>query len=157
MAHFFYRDLVEATAQRYGLDANLVHALVLQESSGQPHATRFEPHFWLRYMEPQARWKGEHPLRWASSIGLMQIMPTSAEEVGFDLRQGPEDLFKPVVNLDVGCKILAERLRWAGGDVRRAVASYNGGKGNYTGKRAQQYADEVLAKYEDIKQRWKAA
>lgn len=148
----FWRTHIETIAPRHGLDPDLVEAIVEQESDGLPHATRFEPDFWQRYMATKPEWDGCQPERFASSIGLMQLMPTTAMEHGYPLKnEGPEGLFSPLVNLEYGCRVLAALLVWAKGDVHQAAAGYNGGRGGYAKARPQRYADSVLAKFERIR------
>ncbi len=67
----------------------------------------------------------------ADARGLMQIIPPTARrlasEVGLsDFELG--DLFVPRINLTLGCHYLASLLTRFGGDVERAVASYNAGE-----------------------------
>jgi len=68
-----------------------------------------------------------------------------AVELGFT--GDPELLFVPRIGLDWGCRKLATLLQWAEGDVVRALAAYNGGKGGNTTPplRNLAYAERVLA------------
>ncbi len=156
MEQFHYRAEVELVSAKVGLDPLLVEAVVWQESAGDAHARRPEPKFWQRYLESREEWNGYHWLRISSSLGLMQIMPTTAVETRI-VRRGdvdfPESLFRPLVNLEVGCTLLKGLLTWAGGDLRKALAAYNGGKGAYVAAQPQAYAVQVLAKYDTLKLR----
>ena len=64
------------------------------------------------------------------AIGLAQITPIGLEEVrqqyGKYVGECP-DLFNPVVNMDVGKHLLSHYLEVSKGDVRGALALYNGG------------------------------
>ena len=64
------------------------------------------------------------------AIGLAQITPIGLQEVrnqdGVYLNECP-DLFDPLVNMDVGKRLLSHYLRVSKGDVRGALALYNGG------------------------------
>jgi soluble lytic murein transglycosylase-like protein len=122
----WYRAEIEAAAREHGLDADLVEAVVLTESSGLANAYRFEPDFFRRYMEGKPQWIGANPRRVSASYGLMQVMLPVAVELGYVGE--PEGLFVPSVALDVGCQKLASLLKWSGGNVDAALASYNGGK-----------------------------
>lgn len=160
---FAYADLVREIAPAYGLDPDLVIALCLVESSGNPKAYRFEPAFFRRYMAHDPRWRAADPKRVSASYGLTQVMFLVAVEFGFPDTDDPELLFDPRLNLHYGCKVLAERMAWvakAAADVsddvrlRAALASYNGGKGgnaaDHRPDRNAQYAAKVLARLADV-------
>ena len=143
---YWYHAETATMAQRHGLPVDLVTAVVLTESSGQTHAYRHEPAFWRRYLEGKPEWDGANPARVSASYGLMQVMFPVAVEFGYARHDPPEYLFVPLIGLDYGCKVLRERMDWAKGDVRAALASYNGGKGgNAPGGllRNAAYADKV--------------
>jgi soluble lytic murein transglycosylase-like protein len=144
-----YRDLVEATAGGHGLDANVVEAIVIAESSGQTDAFRYEPGFYRRYLETKPEYAGQNPRRIASSYGLMQVMFTTAQQYGFT--DAPEALFLPETGLQYGCLHFARLLSWAKGDLRKALAAYNGGQGNWNGADAQRYATKVTKLYASVK------
>ncbi len=57
------------------------------------------------------------------AVGLMQLLPETAAEVGFP---NPAD---PASNLEAGCKYLSALLESFGGDVELALAAYNAGPG----------------------------
>jgi len=144
-----YRPEIEITASRHGLTADLVEAVVMVESNGYTDAFRYEPDFWRRYLRGKPEWDGANPRRVSSSYGLCQVMFPVAVEHGMARTEPPEYLFVPLIGLDYGCRVLAQRLAWARGDLRAALASYNGGKGgNAPGGplRNGAYADTVLAK-----------
>ena len=144
-----YRKEIEGAAHERGLDPNLVEAVVICESSGRTDAFRFEPMFYERYLKGRPQWAGQNPRRVASSYGLMQVMYTTAVEHGFSY-DAPEYLFIPTVGLDMGCTVLAAFLEWAGGDVLKALAAYNGGQGNWLGGQAQLYSKKVNRVLEEI-------
>jgi soluble lytic murein transglycosylase-like protein len=124
-----YRREIEQAAREHGLPPNLLEALVLVESSGKAHAYRFEPGFWRRYLQDKTEYRGANPERVSSSYGLCQVMYPVAKELGF---QGePEMLFVPSVSLFFGAAKLKELLLWANGEVDKAVAAYNAGRGNW--------------------------
>lgn len=146
---FWYRAEVELIAGRHALTPDLVQAVCLIESSGQTDAFRPEPAFWDRYLRGKPEWDGANPRRVSASYGLMQVMFPVAVEHGMARTEPPEYLFVPLIGLEYGCRVLAARLEWARGDLRAALASYNGGKGgNAPGGplRNGAYADKVLAK-----------
>lgn len=144
-----YRPLIEQTAKQYSLDPNLVEAIVIAESNACTDAFRYEPGFYDRYLRDSSEWRDWNPRRVSSSYGLMQVLFTTAKSYGFgDL---PELLFLPDVGLKYGCLHLTKMLSFAGQDVRKALAAYNGGQGNWKGADAQKYAARVSKLYEAVK------
>lgn len=169
-----FNDIVQQHAAEFKLEPNLIRAIIIKESSWNPYAWNPEPHY--RYLWNVATDRpfrvltvseriAEVPPRdfpflagdrdqewWAqqASWGLMQIMGAVAREYGF---RGPylPELVDPGINIRIGCKVLTSALRWANGDVRKAVASYNGGRGNYGAPEPQAYAATVLRHLEKLK------
>lgn len=157
----FYSNEIEIAAARYSLPPRLVEAIVIQESSGDTDAFRYEPAFWKRYLVHLPRFKGSNPRRVSSSYGLMQVMFTTAQERGYP--GTPEGLFVPEVGLDVGCRHLRWLVGWATGSqfagalpqrqLRSVLASYNGGKADNAPDyphpllRNDSYASKVLKLY----------
>ena len=94
-----YDDLIQRTAQSYGVDYALVKAVVHAESSFNPAAVSR---------------KGAH--------GLMQLMPATAE------RYGVLDLIDPEANVTGGVRYLRDLLEMFDQDTRLAVAAYNAGE-----------------------------
>ena len=106
----FSKEIAQA-ASRHGVPHQLVRAVVFQES-------RFNP---------KARGKkGEY--------GLMQVLPSGAvadwARVHKVAPPGPDELFEPQKNLEIGCWYLGRALRkWQGYkcSVELALAQYNAG------------------------------
>jgi len=92
-----FTEAIAEAAARHGLDAKLLHALVLTESAYRPNAVSH-----------------------AGAAGLTQLMPATARELGVD------DRFDPVENLRGGADYLARQLKRFG-DVRLALAAFNAG------------------------------
>lgn len=90
--------LVESAAVNHGLDRGLVKSVMKQESAFKPCA-----------------------LSVAGAMGLMQIMPDTADMLHLD------DPFDPAKNVDAGAKFLKSMLDRFGGDVAMALAAYNAG------------------------------
>lgn len=154
--NFWYRAEVEAIVSNRLLDPDLVQAICMVESSGKTYAYRYEPRFWVRYMEKKPRWDGANPERVSASYGLMQVMFPVAIEHGYDDRDPPEGLFVPTVGLEFGVRVLMHNLGWSNGDIPAALAAYNGGRtrDNAPGanpKRNQGYVDKVLTQMAIIK------
>jgi soluble lytic murein transglycosylase-like protein len=139
----WYRAEIEMAADEHGFDADLLEALILTESSGLTNAYRFEPDFHRRYLAGKKEWEGKNPRRVSASYGLCQVMFPVAVELGFIGE--PEDLFSPVVGIEYGAKKLAAELAWAKGNVDQALASYNGGRGNWKAETPQRYVTKVKA------------
>ena len=77
----------------------------------------------------------------AGARGLMQIMPFWLEE----LDQPQANLFRIPINLRFGCTILRHYLDKENGNLRPALARYNGSFGN------RQYPDKVFSA---LSERW---
>src|SRR5262245_16043421 len=119
--------LARETAERHGLDPDLVMAVVSVESGFQPRA-----------VSPKG------------ARGLMQLMPPTAKELGV------RDAFDPAANLDGGSRHLSALLARYNGDLNKALAAYNAGQGavdRHQGvppyRETRDYVRKVLRKYED--------
>ena len=67
------------------------------------------------------------------AVGLMQVLPTTgawaAEKIGMD-DYSLEQLWKPEVNIRIGCWYLSYLCKMFNGDLRKVFAAYNAGPGN---------------------------
>lgn len=90
-------ELADAAADKYGLPRHLVRSVMAAESAFQPLA-----------LSPKG------------AIGLMQLMPGTAAELGVD----PYD---PAQNVDAGARYLRDLLSKYDGGLRHALAAYNAG------------------------------
>ena len=105
-----YEAIVEGHARNYRLDPALLAAVIYRES-------KFDARAGSR----------------AGAIGLMQLTPATAR--GIALRTGGTrfkmaDLYDPEINIRYGAWYLRHLLDSFDGDVRKALAAYNGGRGN---------------------------
>lgn len=110
---FPYRDLVEASAQKYGVDPLLLVALMRQESSFDPAAGSS-----------------------AGARGLTQFLPSTAALLAPSIGLSSfsdADLNRPAVAIKLGARYLADLTREFGGNPYVAVAAYNAGSGNVHG------------------------
>ena len=103
-----YRELATSAAERQGLPAALVLAVIATETGGtfNPNAIRQEVKI------------GD------ASRGLMQILYATAKGLGYT--GTPEGLFDPATNIDFGTRYLAQQLGRAG-TFEGAASAYNGG------------------------------
>ncbi len=96
-----YSALVDAAASRYGVDANLLHAVIQAESGYNSTATSAK-----------------------GAVGLMQLMPETAERYGVRNRHDPEQ------NIRGGARYLSDLIELFESNLRLAVAAYNAGENN---------------------------
>lgn len=97
-----YDALIKKASEKYGIPYETFRKQLFQES-------RFDPN---------AKSK-------AGAIGIGQIMPGTARRY-FGVKD-TEDLYNPILNIDLAAKILARNIADCGGDLNRALALYNGG------------------------------
>ena len=105
IAHLVKRQnlemVIEKYARQYGVDQDLVWAVIRQESGFNPHA-----------VSPKG------------AMGLMQLMPGTAAMLGV------ADAFDVEQNIAGGVKYLEQCLSQFNQDVSLALAAYNAGPGN---------------------------
>ena len=160
MAYPFQKE-IQAAAARHGLDPNLVAAIVSVESCFQPQAVRYEAKFQKKYIDPHPKYgflDAKTRTLLSSSLGLMQTMGLVAHEDGLSLLK-LEDLFRPEIALEYGCKQLKQLIEryWQSPPKRvitNAIAAYNAGTARVgkAGKYVNQgYVDKVWGKFEEYK------
>jgi soluble lytic murein transglycosylase-like protein len=131
-------------AQEYGLPADLVCAVIEQESGWDTTAMRFEPDFFMKYVRPSylaGRMKATEAYARAYSWGLMQIMGETAREEGFT-GEFLTALCDPETGIDAGCKHLAiifKKVPIGPSAQTIALERYNGGSN-------PNYAPETIAR-----------
>ncbi|MCU1258079.1 MAG: Lytic transglycosylase, catalytic [Bryobacterales bacterium] len=90
--------LVDDAARRTGVSADLIHAVIQQESAFRPCAVSNK-----------------------GARGLMQLMPATMEEFGV------VDGFDPDQNVSAGAALLKQLLARYSGDLNRVLGAYNAG------------------------------
>lgn len=120
-----YATQINSSASKYGVDPNLIAAIIKQESSFNPNATSR-----------------------SGAQGLMQLMPSTAKGLGV------KNSFDPAQNIEGGTKYIADQIKAFGGDIKKALYAYNAGAGNVSKilassdkywKEPKNYANKVLA------------
>nr|WP_237158083.1 lytic transglycosylase domain-containing protein [Shewanella psychrophila] len=98
-----YDELIGQAAKRHKLDPALIRAVIHAESAFNVFA-----------------------LSRTGAMGLMQLMPETAKELGVS------NAFRPDQNIDGGAKYLAQMLKRFDGDIELACAAYNAGPATVT-------------------------
>lgn len=96
-----FRELVEAAAALYKVDADLITSVIAVESNFDPKA-----------VSPK------------NARGLMQLLPETAA------RLGVKNVFDPRENIDGGTRYLRDLLQLYNNDLALALAAYNAGPEN---------------------------
>jgi hypothetical protein len=128
-------------SQSYGVDYDLIKAVVATESA-----------FNSKAVSPKG------------AVGLMQLMPTTAQRYGVQSDRGATvsaKLTDPDLNIQTGTRYLADLLRLFGGQTELALAAYNAGEGavaragnripNY--RETQAYVQRVMGVYRVLQAR----
>jgi soluble lytic murein transglycosylase-like protein len=128
-ARHAYDDIIAEAADKYNLDPHMIRAVMQAESAFNAMA-----------VSP------------VGALGLMQLMPKVAAELGAD------DPMDPRQNIMAGSRHLSQLLNSHRGNVKLALASYNAGPGNvakYRGippfKETRNYVKRVTALLADAK------
>lgn len=95
------KEFLQQLSAEHGVPLEMILAVIQQESGGNPSA--------------------KSP---AGALGLMQLMPGTAADLGV------QNALDPRQNVTGGVKYLARMLKMFDGDVQKALAGYNAGPGN---------------------------
>lgn len=119
-------DIFEKAADKYDVSIDLLKAIAKQESNFKADAVSR-----------------------SGAMGVMQLMPATAKELGVT------NAFDPEQNIMGGAKYISKLLDQYNGDTKLALAAYNAGSGNvrkYGGippfKETQNYVVKVMGYYE---------
>lgn len=126
---------IDEASSKYGIDCSLIKSVIKQESCFNPEAVSK-----------------------SGAEGLMQLMPSTARSLGVS------NPFDALENIDAGTRYLKSLLNSFNGDIKLALAAYNGGIGrmeklgvNSDGKiskmpmETQNYVKKVIQNYEKYK------
>lgn len=110
-----YAEIINRCARQYGVDAQVVAAVIKAESSFQSRAQSS-----------------------SGAFGLMQVIPSTWKQVNNEIKactgrhQGDctrECFFNPEINIAIGTAYLGKLYKSYNGDMVRALAAYNAGPG----------------------------
>jgi hypothetical protein len=105
-------SLAKQNALAHHLDPAIVCAIIEQESSWNPHAIRYEPLFFAKYVAPlytNNKISATEAYARGFSWGLMQVMGQTAREAGF-AEPFLSLLCDPGTALEVGCRVFRKKL-----------------------------------------------
>ena len=122
------RTMIDEVARQYGVEPQLVRAVVAAESNFNAHAVSR-----------------------VGAVGLMQVMPATAGDYGVTSTAA---LFDPKTNLRTGTRHLKHLLDKYRGDYGRVIMAYNAGEGvvdrtnnNVTYQETLDYTEAVISHY----------
>ncbi|MGQ9615719.1 MAG: lytic transglycosylase domain-containing protein [Spirochaetota bacterium] len=121
-----YGPIIEAVSKKYGIPSELIRAVVKQESNFNVNAISRK-----------------------GAMGLMQLMPQTADLLGV---QNP---FNPEENIVAGTRYLVDLINRYGGNLNKALAAYNAGPRNVEDEipdieETRSFVDSVLRSYEEF-------
>ena len=122
-----YRPWIEQYGQQFGVDPDFIAAVMTVESRGNPNATSS-----------------------AGAMGLMQLMPGTARDLGVANAYDPEE------NIRGGSKLLSRHLKRYKGDLKLTLAAYNAGPrraedGSWVNiTETRRYVSKILGIYQGV-------
>ncbi len=107
----YFKDLILPAAEEEDFNPLFLYSVIRQESLFEAHAQSS-----------------------AGARGLMQIVPTTGQEVASELgwpkNYTTSDLYRPIVSVRLGSHYLARQRDYFDDDLYATLAGYNGGPGN---------------------------
>lgn len=142
--------LIDVNSKKYSLDSDLIRAIVLVESGGNPFTVRYEPAWKYLYFAREFAEKLNitYPTEvflQSTSWGYMQVMGSVCRELSFT--DMITKLATPEIGMDYGCKKLAQ-VKGKYENETDIISAYNAGSpkktagGMYSN---QKYVDRVHA------------
>lgn len=126
-----FASIVKDASGKYGVDEDLIRAVIRQESGFNPNAESC-----------------------CGAMGMMQLMPETAKDLGVSNAWDPRE------NIMGGVKYLKSLLDRFDGNMTKALAGYNAGPGaveKHGGvppfPETQNYVSSILGMYEDYKKK----
>jgi len=126
-----YEDVIRKAAEQFGIEANLIKAIIKAESSFDPDA-----------------------ISESGAQGLMQLMPDTANDMKVD------DPFDPEENIFGGTRYLSLLLQRFNQDKRLAIAAYNVGPTTVTKHNAvppipqtRRFVEKVMKFYREFNEK----
>ena len=123
-------EIIETISEKYGIDSDFIKAIIKQESGFNTRATSKK-----------------------GAMGLMQLMPKTAESLGV------LDAYNPSQNIEGGVKYLKGLLDKYDNNKELALAAYNAGPGavkKYGGippyKETKNYINAIMGTYNKVKE-----
>ena len=123
-------ELIATFSEKYDIDSDFIKAIIKQESGFNANATSKK-----------------------GAMGLMQLMPKTAESLGV------VDAYNPSENIEGGVKYLRQMLDKYDNNKEMALAAYNAGPGavqKYGGippyKETQNYVKTIMNTYNKVKE-----
>ena len=120
-----HRKTVDKAASDNNIDSELIRAIIKVESNWNPNARSS-----------------------VGAMGLMQLMPKTAQWLGVD------DPYDPEQNIEGGSRYIASLIKRYNGDISKALMAYNCGAGNINRGRipkvSKNYAKKVMSIYRSL-------
>lgn len=150
-------NIINDNAKAYGIDSDLIAAIIMQETSGKPFVTRFEQSY--KYLVNPAAFAQLRNISEITEVthqktswGLMQIMGGVAREAGY--KADLPELTRPTIGMRWGCMKLKSLVdKYGMLNVADILASWNAGSpqkdpsGNYIN---QKYVVAALRYYNQL-------
>lgn len=102
-----YSEYVEKYSEKYEVEPELIYAMIKEESNFDKAANSSK-----------------------AAKGLMQLVQSTAEEVGREIGISEIDLNNPEINIEIGTKYISDLINRYDGNIALGITAYNAGIGN---------------------------